>query len=156
MGTEQSYPINAILTRREPKGDDLDELRVVGGGKQLVVTPSKGFGSNFQLSADVVRKEYESSIPDSVLLQQPTYVNPGPSPEQIFSGEAEKGDGLSRTERAVRKSEDPRTEAESSKTDTGIPSVVEVVTPVATAPVERADEPKPAASKGRTKKATSE
>lgn len=105
MGTQVSYPIGTILTRRNPKGDDLDTLRVVGGGKTLVVTPAEGFGANFDLNAAQARAEYETDVPDSVLLSQPSYVDPGPTPEQVFAQSAGSGDGLSRVERAARKTD---------------------------------------------------
>lgn len=124
MGTETSYPIGTILTRRNPVGDENDELRVVGGGKELVVTSTKTFGDNFQITGAVARAEYTTDVPDSVLLSQPTYVDPGPSPEQVFNSSQSVGDGLTRSERAAaaRASGDLRAAAEAEKTDTGKPT----------------------------------
>lgn len=124
MGTEQSYPIGTVLTRKKPEGDSLDEVRVVGGGKTLVVTPNQEFGTSVQLDANRARQEYNSDIGDDVRAAQPTYIDPGPSPEQFFS------DADPNTERRPEasawrpnKGEDTRTEIESSTTDTGIPVV---------------------------------
>lgn len=139
MGTEQSYPIGTVLTRKKPEGDALDEVRVVGGGKTLVVTPNKEFGTSVQLDANRARVEYTSDIGDDVLLAQPTYIDPGPSPEQFF---AESDTNTERRPEAsawrTRKSEDPRTEVESAKIDTGVP----VVGTHPDSPLPKAEEPK--------------
>jgi len=106
MGIESIFPVGTILKRITPKGDDLDEVRVVGGGRDLVVTSNSGFSGNVPLNAAVVRAEYGADFPDEVYLQRPSYVDPGPTPEQVFAAqdrnEGRVGDGLTRTERASK------------------------------------------------------
>lgn len=123
MGTEQSYPIGTVLTRKKPEGDNRDEVRVVGGGKELIVTPNKEFGESFQIDANVARRDYNSDVGEDVLLAQPTYIDPGPTPEQVFSQDTNTERRPEASAWRTRKSDDPRTEAESSVTDTGVPVV---------------------------------
>lgn len=86
MGTETHYPIGTVLTRRDPQDDALDEIRVVGGGKKLVITSNTEFGESFEMDSAVARRDYESDLPGELYTAgRPTYVEPGLSPEQAFA-----------------------------------------------------------------------
>ena len=86
MGTETHFPIGTILTRRDPQNDSRDELRVVGGGKKLVVTSNTEFGESFEMDSAVVRREYDSDVESNELYaSRPQYIEAGPSPEQVFA-----------------------------------------------------------------------
>jgi hypothetical protein len=124
MGTETAYPIGTILTRREPQGDGRDQLKVVGGGKEeVVVTSNTDFTENFGLQAGVIRAEYEANVDtEGVHLSTPTYVDPGPTPEQVFG--TPSGGGISRTDRVLR--EDAQAVAERAKVDSGLKTQVVV------------------------------
>ncbi len=88
MGTEMLYPIGTVLTRKDPKGDFMDEVHVIAGGSKLVVESRKEFTGAHELDVSVARNEYDAEIPESVRIERPSVVDPGLSPEQVFAGEA--------------------------------------------------------------------
>lgn len=83
-----SYPVNTVLTRRDPKGDALDEIRVVGGdSKSLSVTSNTEFGEVIRTNAADLRAEYstgEINLTGDPLVA-PAYADPGPTPEEVFA-----------------------------------------------------------------------
>lgn len=89
MGTETHYPIGTILKRRKLEDNVLDELRVVGGGNQLVVTSNLAFESSFELDGHIALSEYEEVVPEGGTPFNPrAIVGRKLSPEEIFSEHA--------------------------------------------------------------------
>lgn len=84
-----SYPPGTVLKRREPKGDALDEIKVVGGGKDsMSVASNSEFGQVFPLDAATARKEYTAEDEaGEQFLSVPGYIQPGQTPEEIFAQE---------------------------------------------------------------------
>ncbi len=86
MGTEVSYPLGTILTRITPQGDGMDTLKVIGAGKSIIVTQVETFGEAFELTPEIARREYQSDgRSGDVNINAPTFLDPGPSPEQVFA-----------------------------------------------------------------------
>lgn len=90
MGTEQIFPVGTILTRKEPKDDNNDKLRVVGTGHEIVVTPHEEFAPNFAIDVKVARNEYTYELPEGTDLQTQPKPEDSLSPEQIFANAANK------------------------------------------------------------------
>ena len=84
MGTEAIYPPQTILTRKDPQGDKDDKLVVTGAGSKIIVESLIEFGGPFELDIRAARSEYDHDIPEGVKLQQPSFHDFGPSPEQVF------------------------------------------------------------------------
>lgn len=84
MGTQTVFPIQTRLTRRVPRGDEYDEMIVVGGGNKVSLQPVS-FGETIELTAGQINAEYEVEFPEGAVLNAPTYLDPGPTPEQQFA-----------------------------------------------------------------------
>lgn len=92
------YPIGTVLTRKDPQGDFMDEVHVVGGGQQLIVESRKEFSGVHELDMKLARTEYDADIPESVRLERPQVVDPGLTPEQVFAQTEREGREQNKTE----------------------------------------------------------
>lgn len=100
-------PSHTTLKRREPKGDHLDELRVIGispikdttvadwvgssGGEAYIVQPSKEFGSAEVMPYAVISAEYdilEPPVEPPVIEAQRPQIMRALTPEEVFAQEA--------------------------------------------------------------------
>ncbi len=105
MGTQSVFPIQTRLTRRTPKGDVYDDCIVVGGGNKVSIQPAS-FGETIEMTAGQINSEYEVEFPEGAVLNAPTYLDPGPTPEQQFAE-------MAREQGAVYDPEPPRPETPS-------------------------------------------
>lgn len=85
MGTESYYPVGTKLTRKDKEDDGEDELVVVGGGDQLIVSSAVEFGPNFPLDVSVARDQYDADFPEGFEPGEPEVLRPGLTPEQVFA-----------------------------------------------------------------------
>lgn len=108
------YLPNTELTRREPKGDPLDVVKVIGtspikqssvedwvgaGGDHIIVQPAKEFGANEIMPFSIAQSEYEvteyppeDEYVDTSGRGRQTIAN-ALSPEQQFAKEAREEGG---------------------------------------------------------------
>jgi hypothetical protein len=83
------YPPGTVFKRRKPLNDSLDEIRVVGGGKTLVVTSNLQFEGQQVMDFAVLRTEYldgeGAEIPEPVMDDN---AKSKMTPEEVFAAEA--------------------------------------------------------------------
>lgn len=84
------WPTGTILTRFNPQNDPYDKVLVVGGGNEVVIQPADEFGESKAITAELVRREYDIDVPEGGDLPRPTYIDPGPTPEQQFAAMAKE------------------------------------------------------------------
>lgn len=108
MGTEAIFPVGTVLTRKAQQDDEHDQLRVVGAGKELIVTSNIGFTTNYTLDITVAREQYTAAIPSEV-IHEPGRRRPalqGLSPEEQFrldainNAAAEEADAAAKAEKS--------------------------------------------------------
>jgi hypothetical protein len=85
MGSEQFYPAQTRLTRRNKKNDADDELIVVGGGDQLIVTSAIEFGPNRPLDIVTAREDYDAELPEGAEVGAVERATTALTPEQQFA-----------------------------------------------------------------------
>lgn len=79
------WPTGTVLTRFVKQDDPYDKVLVVGGGNEVVIQPYEEFGESRSISAADVRSQYDIDVPEGGDLPRPTYIDPGPTPEQVFA-----------------------------------------------------------------------
>lgn len=79
------WPTGTVLTRFVKQDDPYDKVLVVGGGNEVVIQPYEEFGESKSISASDVRAQYDIDVPEGGDLPRPTYLDPGPTPEQVFA-----------------------------------------------------------------------
>lgn len=85
-----AYAIGTVFKRREPQSNATDEIRVVGSGNGLVVTPHQDFGSPYSIDMKTLRSEYV--LEDGTELEEPEVetTRSKMSPLEVFAAQERK------------------------------------------------------------------